>query len=126
MVVIRVLSIIAVIFGFMTVISGSAVLFSNGAVQKSAGNYVGFVVWFNLLTGFGYIIAGYGVWKLRKWSVTLSFAITVGILLVFLALCVHVKQGELYEMRTFYALTFRMLLWLTISIVSYRKIARQS
>ncbi len=119
---IRVLSIIAGIFGIMTVISGSAVLFPNDFIQKSAGNYVDFVVWFNMLSGFAYIAAAVGLWNSQKWSVTISIVLTSSIAVVLLIFGIHVWQGGLYEMRTLYALILRMLLWFILSIVSYRRI----
>jgi len=126
MVLIRVFSVIAVVFGTMTVISGSVVLFPNDVIQKSAGNYVEFVVWFNLLSGFMYIITGFGLWKCKKWSVMISVIITLAIVIISLVFSIYVVQGAIYELRTFYALTFRMLLWLAISVISYRKIIKEA
>ncbi len=124
MIAVRLSSIIAAVFGLMTVISGSAVLFTEGAIQKSAGNYVEFVVWFNLLSGFGYMITGFGLWKRRKWSVALSITITIGISVILLVFGIYAILGGVYELRTFYALTFRMALWLTISVISCKKIVK--
>ncbi|MFH2130502.1 MAG: hypothetical protein ABIK68_09035 [bacterium] len=118
--IIKVFAVIAVIFGGMTVVSGSAVLFTGDTIRKSAGNYVTFVVWFNLISGFAYIAAGIGLWAGKKWSATLSIIITLGIAGVLLAFGVHVLQGGLFEPRTVYALTFRLLLWLIISVLSFR------
>ena len=126
MVLIRVLSIIATVFGIMTVISGSAVLIPNGIIQKSVGNYVEFVVWFNLLSGLIYIITGFGLWKSRKWSVMTSVILTLALAIILLVFSIHVKQGGMFELRTFYALTFRMLFWLAISFISYRKFIKRS
>ena len=113
---------LAVVFGIMTVISGSIVLFINGPGQKSAGNYVAFVVWFNLISGIGYIISGFGLWRLKKWAVFFSGAIAFGILVTLFAFANHVIQDGLFEVRTLYALIFRLLVWGTISAVSYRKL----
>ncbi|MBU2647279.1 hypothetical protein KKI24_21415 [bacterium] len=124
--VMKVFSLIAIVFGGMTIVSGSTVLFTDGAIQKSAGNYVAFVVWFNLISGFAYIAAGIGLWAGKKWSATLSIMITLGIAGVLLAFGVHVLQGGLFEPRTVYALTFRMLLWLIISVLAYRTFRTRS
>ena len=120
MVLIRLFSIIVTIFGIMTVISGSVVIFSNKVIQKFAGDYVEFVVWFNLLSGFVYILTGLGLWKGKKWSIPVSVLLTLSITIILIIFSFYVGQGGAYEVRTFYALTFRMVLWLAVSIISYK------
>ena len=44
-------SIVAIVFGLMTIISGGSVLFIESA-RRAAGDYVPFVLWFNFLAGF--------------------------------------------------------------------------
>lgn len=117
---VRLLSIIAIVFGCMTVVSGSTVLFSGGVIQEAAGSYVEFVVWFNLFSGVGYVISGYGLWKMRKWAAIASTVMTVSIFIVLALFSVHVIQGGQYETRTFYALIFRLLFWLMIAVLSRR------
>ncbi|WP_147654192.1 hypothetical protein [Vulcaniibacterium gelatinicum] len=43
----RVVSLIAIGFGLMTIREGGAVLFVDGAARQAAGHYVPFVLWFN-------------------------------------------------------------------------------
>ena len=107
----------AVLFGLLTIISGGSVLF-NAEAQQLAGNYVGFVLWFNFLAGFAYIIAGVGLWRLQRWSMWLSFSIAVATLIVFATFCLHILSGGSYEMRTVAALSLRTVVWLTISAVA--------
>lgn len=101
----------ALLFGVMTLISGGSVLLSS-AVQEAAGQTVGFVVWFNFLAGFVYIIAGVGLWQGRRWAARLALAIAAATLLVFALFGLHVLSGGAYEMRTMIALPFRALVWL--------------
>ena len=61
----RVVSLIAIGFGLMTIWEGGAVLFVDGAARQAAGHYVPFVLWFNFLAGFAYVLAGVGLF-LRK------------------------------------------------------------
>jgi len=61
---IRVITGFAVVFGFLTIKSGGAVLFVDGSSRQAAGNFVPFVVWFNFVAGFVYLIAGGGIWVL--------------------------------------------------------------
>ena len=56
-----VVTVIAVVFGLLTIKSGGSVLFIDGIDREDAGNYVPFVLWFNFLTGFVYLFAGAGL-----------------------------------------------------------------
>ncbi len=52
------LSIVAVLFGLMTLKGGGGVLFGDEAARIAAGKYVPLLLWFNFLSGFVYIAAG--------------------------------------------------------------------
>ena len=54
-------ALIAVVFGVVTVFVGGKTLFGPPAERAAAGNIVPFVLWFNFIAGFAYIIAGCGV-----------------------------------------------------------------
>lgn len=114
---VKTVALLAVIFGILTVISGGRVLFS-AAGQQAAGDYVGFVVWFNFLAGFFYVIAGGGLWAGRRWSVKLALAITAATLLVLAAFAVYVLTGGPYELRTVIALIFRAVVWAGIYAIT--------
>jgi hypothetical protein len=116
------LAIIAVIFGLLTIISGGRTLFDAEA-QRQAGNYVSFVLWFNFVAGFAYVIAGVGLWFQQRWSIWFSFAIAAGTFLVFAAFGLQIWHGGSYEMRTVAAMGLRALTWLAISAVAYAKLA---
>ena len=118
-------TIVAVVFGALTIISGGSVLF-NQAAQQTAGNYVTFVVWFNFLAGFAYIVAGIGLWLLRRWSVWLSFVIAGATLIVLAAFGAYILSGGAYEMRTVAALGLRSVVWLVISTIAYQSLNRES
>ncbi|MCP4183961.1 MAG: hypothetical protein GY761_11695 [Hyphomicrobiales bacterium] len=110
-------SIIAILFGALTVFSGGSVIFLSEAAQ-AAGNYVPFVVWFNFLAGFAYMISGIGLYKWRQWGVNLSMVIAVLTLLVFAGLGFHILSGGAYEMRTVIAMTFRLSMWTGIAVLA--------
>ena len=103
----RVISLIAIGFGLLTLQEGGAVLFVDGAARQAAGHYVPFVLWFNFLAGFAYIVAGVGLWMRRRWAMWLAVAIAVASALVFLAFGVHVVLGGAWERRTAAAMTRR-------------------
>jgi hypothetical protein len=49
---------LAVGFGLLTIKEGGTVLFGPADARRAAGNYVPFVLWFNFLAGFAYVVAG--------------------------------------------------------------------
>jgi hypothetical protein len=121
-----VISLIAIAFGLLTLRSGGMVLFVDGPAREQAGNYVPFVLWFNFLAGFVYVIAGAGLWMRRRWAVWLAVLLAVATLLVFAAFGLHVWRGGLFEARTVAAMTLRSVVWLLIAVTAYRKILSKS
>ena len=117
-------AIVAVLFGLLTIISGGRILF-DAEVQQLAGNYMPFVLWFNFLAGFAYVIAGIGLWLRQRWALWLSFAIAAATLLVFAAFGIQIWAGGAYEMRTVGAMALRAVIWLLIAAVAYGTLANQ-
>ena len=115
---------IAVVFGLLTIKSGGSVLFIDGTFREEAGNYVPFVVWFNFLAGFVYLIAGGGLWMQKHWAVWVSIFIVVATLVVFAILGIHILKGGLYEVRTIAAMSFRTIVWALIAMFAYRQTIR--
>ena len=113
-----VISVIAVIFGLMTLKEGGAVLFGSGEARAAAGNYVPFVLWFNFLAGFAYVAAGVGIWLERRWATGMALVIAAATALVFAAFGVHVLVGGAYELRTVVAMSLRTLVWVAIARVT--------
>jgi hypothetical protein len=101
------------------------VLFIDGTFREEAGNYVPFVVWFNFLVGFVYLIAGGGLWRQKHWAVWVSIFISVTTLVVFAIFGIHILKGGVYEIRTIAAMSIRTIVWASIAIFAYRKIICQ-
>jgi len=120
-----IITVIAVVFGLLTIKSGGTVLFVDGTFREEAGNYVPFVVWFNFLAGFFYLIAGGGLWVQKHWAVRISIFIVVTTLVVFAILGIHILKGGMYEVRTIAAMSLRTVVWALIAMFAYRKIIRQ-
>jgi len=114
------MAIIAVLFGLLTLKAGGSVLFIDGPDRLAAGNYVPFVLWYNFLAGFAYVIAGFGLFLWRGWAVKLSQLITLATVLVFVAFGLHILIGGSYELRTVGAMTLRCVLWLIIAFFANR------
>lgn len=116
---ISVASIGAILFGLVTIKEGGTVLFTE-AGQKDAGNYVPFVLWFNFLAGFAYVVAGVALYKLKSFARPLVFVIAVSTSIVFILFGAHILSGGAYEMRTVAAMTIRSTLWILIAIAFLR------
>ncbi|MDT3683662.1 MAG: hypothetical protein RO009_01285 [Pseudorhodoplanes sp.] len=113
-------SIIAVLFGLLTIQEGGAVIFWSETARRAAGQYVPFVVWFNFLAGFAYVIAGIGLWLRQRWTTAVAAAIAASTLVVFVAFGLHVAGGGAYELRTVVAMSLRSAVWIAIAFVAYR------
>ncbi len=110
------LAVVAMVFGILTLYSGGSVLFVDGPARAAAGRYVPFVLWFNFLAGFAYILAGAGLFLWRQWAVYLSVFIFAATLIVFAAFGLHVAFDGDYETRTVFAMIFRSAVWLVIAL----------
>lgn len=114
------MAVIAVGFGLLTIKEGGAVLFFDGPARAAAGNYVPFVLWFNFLAGFAYVIAGIGLWVRRRWAVALAVVIAAATALTFVAFGAYVYFGGAWEQRTLMAMSLRTLVWAAIAMVAWR------
>jgi len=119
-----IMALITVLFGIMTIKSGGQVLFGDESYRIAAGDYVAFVLWFNFIAGFTYIVAGIGIAMQKQWSVWLSLLITTSTLLVFAMFGWHIFTGGAYEERTVAAMTLRSTVWTVIFALTYRYIYR--
>ena len=93
-----------------------------GGLESRAdfGNVVPFVLWFNFLAGFVYIVTGVGLLLYKRWAVYASLFVAVSTILVFVAFGVHVISGGAYERRTIGALMIRSFFWIAVTFVSMR------
>jgi hypothetical protein len=107
---------VAVVFGILTIVSGGGVLFGGAAAQSAAGNAVPFVLWFNFLSGFAYVLAGVGIATGRRWAASLAIVLAVAIAAVFALFGLHVLRGGAFEMRTVGAMGLRLSIWITIAV----------
>ncbi len=123
-VILWILALVATIFGALTLKSAYLVLFTTGEFHQNAGNFVPFVVMFNGIAGLFYLIAGFGIFKQRKWGVRLSILIAVSTISVYGLFGLHVNNGGLYEMQTVVAMAIRSGVWSVIAIVAWFKICK--
>ncbi len=114
-------SLLAFVFGLLTLKSGGSVLFFDGEASQAAGNYVPFVLWFNFLAGFVYLVTAISLWLMRPWAAWLSLLLAGSTLVVFAALGLYILNGGEYEMRTVAAMALRSGVWLVISVFTWRR-----
>ena len=111
---------VAVVFGLATIVSGGRVLFGGDAARAAAGDYVPFVVWFNFLAGFAYVLAGIGLATWRRWSAVLAAAIAAATVGVAVAFAAHAMSGAAFEARTAAAMALRVAVWIAIAAAACR------
>jgi len=120
-----IITVIAVVFGLLTIKSGGSVLFVDGIAREDAGNYVPFVLWFNFLAGFAYLLAGAGLFMQKHWAAWISIFIAISTMVVFVFFGIHILINGAYEVRTVAAMSLRTVVWVFIAMFAYRKIIRQ-
>ena len=113
-------SVFAVLFGLLTLKEGGTVLFGGEAARTAAGAYVPFVLWFNFLAGFAYVVAGIALWRRQSWAAGLALGIALATALVFAAFGVYVMSGGASEVRTMAAMALRTTVWLVVGALAWR------
>ena len=119
----RIAAAVAVAFGLLTIMEGGSVLFGSEAARLAAGHYVPFVLWFNFLAGFVYVVAGAGLWARRRWAVWLALSVAVGTAVVFAAFGILILLGGAFELRTVAAMSLRTTVWAVIFAYAYPRLA---
>lgn len=116
------LALVAIVFGAATIIVGGRTLFGGVEVRAAAGSIVSFVLWFNFVAGFAYVIAGIGMLLSKRWAADLSATIAVATIAVFIALGIHIFTGLAFEARTVGAMSLRSAVWVVIAVLAWRKL----
>ena len=112
----------AIAFGLLTLISGGSALF--GAVDMGA--VVPFVLWFNFLAGFAYVIGGLLLMIGHRLALPVALTILIANATVFAVFGWRVFAGDACEMRTVGAMTFRTLFWAAMVWVAMKARGRKS
>jgi hypothetical protein len=117
----RPVAIAAALFGLLTVISGGLVLFGSPAVRAAAGNAVPFVLIFNFLAGFAYLLGAYAIWISHRLAPAIALTIGLATLAVFAVFIGVAMSGTPYEPRTVGAMALRAAFWLIIGVALARR-----
>ncbi len=116
----RGIAIVAIVFGAITIKEGGSVLFIDGEARQSAGAYVPFVLWFNFIAGFAYIVGGVGLFMNKRWSGALAIVIAVSTLVIFGFFIFHIYGGGAYETRTVAAMSIRSAIWTMTALIAWK------
>ena len=107
------------LFALLTLFLSGSVIFDLFDIREKEGNYVPLVVWANFISSILYLVAAYGLFKMKKWSFWL-LVVTVFILVAaFTGLKIHINNGGLYEAKTVNAMIFRIGLTILLAVESY-------
>lgn len=118
---VRWVAVAAGLFGILSIFSGGSVLFGPASAQESAGDFVPFVVWFNFIAGFVYVLAAAAFWVRPDWALPLAWAIAAATALVALGFGVVALLGTPVELRTALALVLRFAVWAGLATWATRK-----
>jgi hypothetical protein len=97
----------AVAFGLVTAVSGGRALFGTADM----GAVVPFVLWFNFLAGFAYVMGGLLLAVGHRLALPVALVILIATAVVFAAFGWRALSGGAFEMRTVGAMTLRTLFW---------------
>ena len=108
----------AILFGIATVVSGGNAILGLHGIPESREKIVPFVLYFNFLAGFAYIITGIGLILRSRWAPAFAVAVAVATVIVFAGFGVWIFRGGAYEMRTLIAMSVRTAFWCIVSIAA--------
>lgn len=118
-------STVCVLFGLLTVITGALALFGGELTQAAVGDAVPFVLWFNFLAGFLYVLAGVGLYRSHPRAAHLAVFIAAATVVVLVLFLWHVAVGKPYEMRTVLAMLARSGVWMFVAVFACRNPGRR-
>jgi hypothetical protein len=110
----RIAGAVAIGFGLLTLLSGGTALF--GSVDMGA--VVPFVLWFNFLAGFAYVLGGALMMGGHRLAFPVAVAILIATTAVFAAFGWRVLSGGAFEMRTVGAMTLRTTFWAVMAWIA--------
>ena len=105
-----------IFIGVASIFMTSWVIFDWFGIRAKEGNFVPFIVYTNLICGWIYLLAAYASWKQQWIGVQLLLLASVGLIVWFVFLQFHIKNGGLYEINTIKAMLFRITFTITMAV----------
>lgn len=107
------------LLGGLTVFLTGSVLLDLFGIRQKEGNFVPFIVWANLLAGALYLLAAWGLFRYRGWTVGLLSTTTLLMIGAFVALQQHIQAGGLYKTETVNGMLFRVGFTALAAVAAY-------
>lgn len=117
---------VLILFGMVTLFMSSSVIFDLFGIREREGNYVLFIVVVNFICGLIYLLSSYGLAMKKQWTTYLMiFSVTL-LILAFIGLWVYINSGGAYEMKTIWAMLFRISISSLLASVCWYLAPRKS
>lgn len=117
--ILKIVAVSLLLFALLTLFLSASVIFDLFGIRAKEGNYVPLVVWANFISSILYLVAAYGLFKMKKWPVWLLAISAVILVAASIGLKIHISEGGLYEAKTVNAIIFRIGLTTLLALVSY-------
>jgi len=114
----RIVSVIAIIPGLLSIKEGGSVLLG---ISAKAYPVLPWLVWYNVVLGFVAVTVGIGIWKQQNWGARHAITILTLHGFVFMILIILLAFKEIVAINSILAMLFRTTVWLTIVLLLRRK-----
>ncbi|MBY0349045.1 MAG: hypothetical protein GTN67_14775 [Hydrotalea flava] len=106
-------------FGLLTLFLSISVIFDLFGIRAMEGNYVLFVVWSNFISSVLYLLAAYGFFQSKKWTIPLIIIAAIVLFIALIGLLIYINTGGIYKTKTIGALIFRIIVTLLFAAFAY-------
>lgn len=107
------------LLGLITLFLSTSVILNLFDIREKQGNYVMFIIWANLIVGLLYLASSYGFFTNKKVTTQILVSSFIILIVAFVGLNIHIYMDGLYELKTYFAMIFRICLTLFFIYVSY-------
>lgn len=113
------------IFGLLSLFMTTSVIFNLFDIREMEGNYVLIVVYANLICAVIYVCSAYGFFKEKNWTTICLFVAASILILAFIGLLIHIYMGGVYEEKTIKSMSFRTLITLVFTGISWNYLSKE-
>ncbi len=107
------------LFGLVTLFMSSSVIFDWFGIRAKEGNFVPFIVWANWVCSFAYLLAAFGLFRLKPFAAKMLLIAAIVLIVAFLGLVFYINAGGIYETKTLYAMIFRTTITAILAVYAY-------
>ena len=99
-------------FALLTLFLSSSIIFDWFGIRAKEGNYVLFIVWANFICSILYLATSFGIITQKVWVLQPIKYSLILLLVAFIGLLIYIQNGGIFEMKTVYAMGFRIIVTL--------------